>query len=524
MKNINPKAITIKKALCPFCSYGCEFGVIYDDFGIKGVEYAKDGSSGGRLCPRGSAAAMYLNHPRRLAVPMKDGKPVAWAKMKKDLTKVFGSPKSTAVTFDRNVTPEEYAAIIGFCEKVGIENIASTYFEPESHLEPFLDESFDVSNLQKTQLVVILGDPFNQTPMVSQAIIDWKLKDRKNGLIVIDSLHTHTAGFADQFLRVNVGTEPLLLFALAQKNFEGIDATKVTGIDRAIIKDVSRRIKDSKNSIVFACLSFGHTYDPALCAEGISELEGYGRMKIVPLVEFAGYEGNKGFGSIMEMAKKKKIKYLVNFGELFPFYYPQVAPDLKNLEMYATSTLKHSGYTMVPVPLTLEKEGTVYTSFGKKKLLGGIEPPSGARSIEEIIGPLSGGSGKGKQLSVPDHKLDIKERARRISEATLVKGKGLRLMGEKIAFNFLGFFEEASLKMNPADAMELNIASNDIVKVTSKQGVEHMTVRLTEDVSQGVVTVPAETPGARKLFEYDIDTDLRSVNFIPTEVKICREE
>jgi hypothetical protein len=524
MKTIDPNAITIRKVLCPFCSYGCEFGVVFNDFGIKGVEYVKGGSSGGRLCPRGSAAAMYLDHPRRLTVPMKSDKAVAWSKMGKELSKVIGSPKSTAVTFDRNVTPEEYSAIVGFCDKVGIETLASTYFEPETHLKAFLNQPFVLSDYEKAQVIVIVGDPFNQAPISSQAIIEWKLNNKKNRLIVIDSLKTHTAGFADRFLRVNVGTEPLLLFALAQKNIDGVDMVKVSGIDGSAIREVSRIIKELGNGLVCACLPFGHTYDPALYAESLQEIHDYSGMKIVPFVEFTGYAGNQRFGLIMEKIKKKKIKTLLNFGELFPFYYPQLASDLKNLDIYATSTLKHKGYTMLPVPLTIEKEGTVVTSFGKKKLTGGIEPPSGTKSIEDILGLLSNGFGKGRQLSVPERKLDIKERARRISELSTARKGRLRLIGEKIAFNFLGLFESELLKMNPADAMELGIAVNDVVSVSSKHGTEHLRVKITEDVSQGIVVVPAETPGVRGLFEYEIDTELHSVNFIPTEVKICRKE
>ena len=524
MKKIDPNAITVRKVLCPFCSFGCEFGVVFNDFGIKGAEYVKGGSSGGRLCPRGSAAAMYLDHPRRLAVPMKSDKPVVWSKMVKELSKVIGSPKSVAVTFDRNVTAEEYAAIVGFCQSVGIEYIASSYFEPENCLRSFLDQPFAATDFDRAKIIFVLGDLFNQAPMSSRAIIEWKMKDKKNELVVIDSLNTHTAGFANRFLKVKVGTEPLLLFGLVQENIEGVDIAKATGIDGSIIKQLSKAIKGGDKGLVFACLPFGHTYDPALYAEGLHEMHDYSGMKIVPFVEFAGYDGNQNFGSILEKVKKKKIKTLFNFGELFPFYYPQLASDLKNLDIYATSTLKHKGYTMLPVPLTIEKEGTVVTSFGKKKLTGGIEPPSGTKSIEDILGLLSNGFGKGRQLRAPERKLDIKERAQRISESSMAKKRSLRLIGEKIAFNFLGFFESESLKMNPADAMELGIAANDIVSVSSKHGTEHLPVKITEDVSQGIVAVPAESPGVRGLFEYEIDTELGSVNFIPTEVKICRKE
>ena len=524
MKKIDPKTITIKRALCPFCSHGCEFGIIFNDFGIKGVEYIKDGSSNGRLCPRGSAAGIYLDHPRRLTVPLKNGKEVGWAKMAKELSKVFGSPKSLAVTFDRNVTPEEYAAIIGFCDHIGIQYTASTYLEPEHHLAPFLGQPFAPADLDKAKIVVVLGDLFNQAPMSSRAIIDWKMKDKKNRLIVIDSLNTHTAGFANQFIRVNVGTEPLLLLAFAQEKLNGIDISKLTGIDGATIKQLSDAIKGNNNGFVFVSLPFGHTYDPGLYAEGLRMVQKFSGMKVVPFVEFARYDGNQGFPEIIDLAKKKKVKNLINFGELFPFYYTQLAERLKGVNIYATSTLRHNGHIELPVPVGLEKEGTLVTTFGKRKLAGNIEPPSGAKSVEAILSMQSTGFGKGKVPHSGEKKIDIKARAQRLAEMAGVRKKSYKLVGEKIAYNFLGFLEGETLKINPLDAVELGIGEKDSASITSKQGSANLPVRITEDVNQGVVALAAETPVVRGLFEYEVDTELNTVNFIPTEVKICRKE
>jgi hypothetical protein len=524
MKNIDPKATTVKKALCPFCSFGCEFGVVFDDFGISGVEYISKGSSGGRLCPRGSAASMYLDHPRRLSTPMKKRAPSEWAKIVRELKKVVDSPKSVAVTFDRNITQEEYASIVGFCKSAGIEDISSTYFEPEANLKPFMPKTFSMAEIEDAQTVLVLGDPFNQAPMSSRAIIDWRLKDKSHELIVVDSINTHTAGFASRFLRVKVGTEPLLFFALAQEKTGGADVAKATGIETSIVNEVSKVIKGAKKGLIFVCLPFAHTYDPALYAEGIARLQSFSGMKVVPFVEFIGHDGNQNFGSIIDKVKKKKTKYLLNFGELFPFYYPQVIGDLRALNIYATSTLKYDGYNMIPVPLNLEKEGSIATTFGKKSLSGSIEPPSGTKSIRDILGLLSGAAGKGDALKLPERKLDVAERMRRLAEVSTTKKKSFRLIGEKVAYNFLGLLEGETLKIHPQDAAGLGITANDLATVTSKHGSVDLPVKLTEDVNAGIVAVQAETPSVKGLFEYQIDSGDNTINFIPTEVKICRKE
>jgi hypothetical protein len=198
--------------------------------------------------------------------------------------------------------------------------------------------------------------------------------------------------------------------------------------------------------------------------------------------------------------------------------------DLKGVNIYATSPLKYNDHNVLPVPLTLEKEGSVITTFGKKKLSGNVEPPSGAKSIDDILNMLSDGQGIGKSPVASEPKIDVLSRAQRLADRAIPKKKGMRLIGEKIAFSFLGFFEPESLKINPIDAVELGITANDMATVTSKHGSTDLMVRLTEDVAKGIVAVAAETPAVKGLFAYEFDPDTNNVNFIPTEVKICRKE
>jgi anaerobic selenocysteine-containing dehydrogenase len=71
------------------------------------------------------------------------------------------------------------------------------------------------------------------------------------------------------------------------------------------------------------------------------------------------------------------------------------------------------------------------------------------------------------------------------------------------------------------DAHELGISENDVVSVKSKHTAIDIVVKLTTDVPRGIVAVPTETPGIKGLFDFEIDSDI--VNFIPTEVEICRK-
>lgn len=517
-------ATTIKKTVCPFCSYGCEFGVIFYDLGIKGIEYIKEGSSEGRLCPRGSAAALYLDHPRRLTMPLKSGKPVDWAKIEKELKKVIEKPTSVAVTFDRNITIEEYESIINFCRKVGIDTIASSYCEPEAFLNPFMEKSFSIDEINNAQMIVVLGDPFNQAPMLSKALINWKLKDRRNRLVVIDTIGTHTAAFANDFLRCRIGTEPFVLLGLAGERIEDVNIYDLCGIAESLIKDIGKGFKEVKDGLILATLSFGHTYDPLLVIEGLRKLQHSSGKGVVPFVEFAGFEGNQHFGSVLQSAKKKMIKHLINFGELFPYYYPQLLKGLKTLNIYATSPIKFNGHTTLPVALNLEKEGSIMTTFGKKTLNGAIKPASGAKTIMEILALMKQIPGKGQSMRTPDTKLNVGERIGRLAEKISAqrKKKAFTLLGEKIAYNFLGFFENEAVKMNPLDAAKFGIKAHDTVSIKSKYGSVNLGAKLTTDVGEGVIAVTAETPNTKGLFDFEIDGDI--INFIPTEAELWRKE
>jgi formylmethanofuran dehydrogenase subunit B len=521
MKKIDPTYTTIHKMVCPFCSYGCEFGIAVNDLGIKGVEYLKEGSSEGRLCPRGSAAALLLNHPRRLSVPRKDGATVDWTRMLKDLKKILAKPKQVAVTFDRNLTIEEYGMISGFCHTAGIEYVASTYLEPEAHLVKFFEDPCSLDDIQKAEAIVVIGDPFNVAPMISKSIIAWRLKDKKHRLVVIDSYTTHTTGFATDFLKTKLGSEPVLLYGLAQQPTGGFDAGEHTGIDAGRIQEIAAHLGKTKKGVIIVCLPFGHTYDPLLVAEGITHLQHRTGFKVMPFVEHAGFQGSAYFGELLGKVKKKTIKNIINFGELFPFYYPQLAKELKAANVYATSPYVMNGYTSLPAAMNLEKKGSVRTTFGMRTLTGGLPPASGAYTVGDILKGISGDAGTGKPMKPPAVKIDFKEHAERILEHDRSRKKKFVLVGEKLAYAFLNVYGEEPVKIHPADARKLGVKQHDTVLVKSRQGTTECTAHVTGDVERGMVVVSAETPQVKGLFDFIIDNNI--INFIPTEVEVWRK-
>jgi len=516
MKDVDRATLNVKRVVCSFCSYGCELGIIFDDLGIKGVEYLKDCINGSRLCPRGSAAAHYLDHPNRLTSPVKDRHYVDWNEVRNEIKNILGHPEEVAVTFDRNLTLEEHGAILDFCRKTGIDNCASSYLEPEVLLTQFIDKQFSLYDVERAQVIVIIGDIFSFVPMISKYIIAWKLKDRKNRLIVIDSVGSYTAKFATDFLKVEVGFEPLLLLALAGEEVAN------AGIPAQVIKDIGRNLKETSNGLIFVVLPFGHTQDPILFNHALSRLQRYSGKQVVPFCEFSDLRGNSSFGDIIDLAQQQKIKYLMNFGEFFPYYYPQIAKQLRGVEIIATATLKFKGGMVLPTLLNLEKSGTILTTFGERKIDGGVGTTSGAKDIIDILSLYTEVDNKKREYVPLKLKVDVHERINKIIEDSKKRGKkAFTLIGEKNAFNFLGFWEQEKIKVNSSDANELGLRPDDVVIVESESAKGEFNIEMNAAMPRGLLSISAETPVSKGLFDFRLDQGM--VIFMPTEVKIWRK-
>lgn len=521
MKSVNHLPLTVKRILCPFCGFGCELGIVFDDFGIKGVEYLKDTPNQGRLCPRGSASVLYLNHPKRLCVPVIDGKYKDWEFISQEFKNILQEPDTVAVTVDRNLTIEEEYAILDFCEKSKIKNIASTYFEPEALLNRFIDEKAPagLEDIEKSEIIIVFGDVFNYAPMISKNLINWKFTDRKHRLVVIDSLKTHTSYFATDFIMVRPGTEALVSLKLGGEDLSNIKFSDITGVSEETLDNIGKAFSSSQDGLIIVSMPFAHSYEPQLVFEGIRILSDKSKKKILPIFEFVHNNNFQSFSKILTLIKENKIKYLINFGEQFPFYYPQLSKALSGLKIVATSTLRFKDYVQLPFALNIEKSGTILTSTGKKPLNGEIPPASGAKNVFEILN-IQGLKTDGAKGVIRDLKIDIKEGIKQIDKHT--RDRGLKLFGEKISFYYLGLLEKPVLKMNPIDASEMGIKSGDVVNIETKMGRTKLPVKITNEVPQGAVFTQPETPEVRGLFEYEMSSEF--LNFIPTEVRIWQEE
>ncbi len=533
----------IRKGICPFCRLGCELGIITGDWDIRGVEYLKGrGLNDGSICARGNAAAIYLDHPKRLVFPLHNGKEISWKEAFTELADVLKKtdPRELEITYDSNLTEEEYSLIWEFAQKLGAENLASSYLEPEFYFNNTIPEvpKATLDEIRKSPIFVIVGDLFNQAPVIARHILEGKYATKKGRIYVIDSYITHTASFADVFLRVRPGMESLALLALSSlvsKNREQFPLesyVESSGVELSALRDVANSLLTDEKKTVIAVMALGRTEDPLLLSGSAQYLTVQlpGDRAFLPLGESFSRPGKLEFADLLSKIESGKIKALINFGGLFPHIYPQLGEKLRNLShLVSTAVLKTDIGNIpglwLPASLNLEKSGSLDTAFGVREISPIIAPYSGAKSVGEIVerlaAELSLSLGK-EEVPVPQRVLELDTLETR-ADCLIKKKNGLVLLGEKFAYHFRSFFgEKPYLKLNPVEANKIGAKAGERVKIKTSQAEAELKLMTTDRIPPGLVVVPVEFLEVRALFEPSVDKGVFC--FKPQTVELWKEK
>lgn len=517
----------IRKGICPFCRLGCDLGIIAGDWNIQGVEYLKgSGLNDGSLCARGNAAAIYLDHPKRLVFPVHNGKEISWKEAFTELVDVLKKtdPRELAITYDSNLTEEEYSLIWQFALNLGVENLASSYLEPEFYFNNTIPDvpKATLDEIRKSRTFVIVGDLFNQTPVIARHILEARYASKSGRVHVIDSYITHTASFADTFLQVRPGMESLALLALSSlvsKNREQYPPemyVESSGVELSALKDVANSLLSDERKTVIAVMALGRTEDPLLlsCSAQYLTVQLPGDRAFLPLGESFSRPGKVEFADLLGKIESGKIKVLINFGWLFPHVYPQLGEKLRNLSyLVSTAVLKTDIGSIpglwLPASLNLEKSGSLDTAFGVRQISPIVPAYSGAKSVGDIIErlgvELSFGVGR-EEVQTPPRAVELdtlKTRANRLTKQTK---NGFVLLGEKFAYHFHSFFEDQPyLKLNSVEADKIGAKPGDRLKIKTSQAETELRLVTTDRIPPGLVVVPVEFPEVRALFEPAVD-------------------
>jgi predicted molibdopterin-dependent oxidoreductase YjgC len=548
----------LTKTTCPLCLYGCELNINAinrGDFITRKVEYNPQSAvNQGRLCARANMSTTILDHKNRLTSPLLNNKNIDWiialSQIRRHLKEL--SPREIAICYDTNNTLEELSMIFSLAQDLKVDTIARTYLEPEAFFSytPGELKIAELKDIERAKGFLIIGDVFSKSPVIAKSILNAKYADRNNRLFYIDSIKTKVAGFANKFVWVKPGTEPFFLLGLVatmgksakemlgDKNFNSIrkelpKIAEICGITEKDIEEVTQSFSSIPNGVVLASIDYGKTKDPllfSLLTQIVAMV--YDKKFISPGLGSVPL-GKIGIGTTIEQISQGKIKALVNFGEGFPFNYPQITPYFKNLDLFTTTTTFQKSLPIdawiLPVPSLLEKNGTINTLWGKDTVKPLAEPVNGSKNISEIIEQIAPDVDlKSKPRITNKSSVSIDEifdRALNLIEKSLTQQAEFSILGEESAFEYRGLLENNfnKIKINRVNAQQLNVKNNELVKLDVGNTKKEYIVNITDNVPNNTAVISTNTVENRDLFPMQIDNLTKEIIIASTYGKLTKK-
>lgn len=517
----------IPSTVCPFCNLGCVLGFELQNGEVRKVAYVKDSQNEGRLCPKGNAAALFINHPKRLYNAIIKGKMASLTQGIEFLRHRLSDYKPEEILFlyDSSLTNEEVDALANWCSASGFKNVAYAGLSSAKVFNYGPARTLSVENITGADYAIIVGDPYSQDSVISGYLAKAKGDRRDFRYVVVDSFETNTSHFAHRFIRVKAGYEGLFMYGLWQF-MAGKDKDKDTspivdtlGVDVTAFESVAAIIRNKEGVIINAPSPAG-SFDPLLTHAAslklVSTVEG---MTYVPMGERGPGGLDKSFFSYLPLLVGGRIKAIVSFAPGFPWGYTQLRPVLRKAEFVAASSFfipegRFEFDLVMPMASELEKKGTINTLFGKKELSASVPRISGTLSAGQYIDRISG-SPLAKTVewglnydAIED--FDVESRAKALIDMAGQKPrKGMKylLLGSGSAIGFLSLFEnEDWVKLNPLDALSLGVKDGDSVGIETEQGEIALKALISEGITQGTALVSANYQPSLACFELGSDS------------------
>lgn len=549
----------ITNTTCPFCLFGCNLSLNTmnrGDFLIRKIEYdSQSPINQGRLCARGNLANTIIDDKKRLTSPLFNNKKLDWvvalSQIKHQLKEY--SPKEIAITFDTNNTLEELDLIFSFANALKVDNIARSYLEPETFFSySFPDVKYaDLKDIEQAKVILVIGDIFSKIPVLSKPVLDTKYANRNNRLYYIDSVKTRLTGFANKFIHVKPGTEPLVLLGLigmmgktaknilGDKNFNAIRKNLTTiieicGISLNDIEEIAKSLLTIPDGVIFASVDYAKIDDPLLLSalSQFLQIVTPGEKKFcAPALSSIPF-GKAKFGEIIESVNQGKVKAIINFGDIFPDYYPSVSSRLENLKLFVSTTtkldiLKRPNW-ILPVPSLLEKSGTIKTLWGKTNIKPIAEPVNGSKTISEIVEKIAPDIEFLSKIKINDKIMlnidDVIGRAIEYVEQKRNSKDEITVIGEESAFGYRGILNEDPnyIKINPITARQLGLKQNNAVKLIANNFDRQFTIDITDSVPKNSAAVAVNAQENRSLFPMLIDSLTKDIIITPVKGNIIK--
>jgi anaerobic selenocysteine-containing dehydrogenase len=525
--------MTAARTTCPFCLNGCE-SIVTAGYQYR-MEYPTDAVvNRGRLCPRGNSASIVVDHPRRLAYPLLYGKEASWDQALAYCREALAGtePSEIAVVYSRGLAREEIGSVCGFASALGTSNLVCGYVEPDNWFQVRLAgvKAATLDDVRKAKTMLLVGDVFGTSPVAAGPVTEARYADRKNRMVVIDSVKTREAGFAHLFLQVKPGSEAFCLLGVAGSidRSMGVDVGRCAAaarVEERQLADVAKMLANGPG-FVGSAMHLGRVAHPAqhslmsqlVAVKAGAAFNGFGEARVpfgkLGLAEFRSRTGAGG------------VKTVFWFGGLHPYSYPELMPEAAQVRFSIVSSIFRPDVPLpglvLPVASELEKESVGESYWGEVSRHPVAEPPSGARRVPAILAELAEA-----RTETPEPALTLSEsEAVKRTLAALEESKPVSteflLVGEKQAIGIGGFYElEEHVSVSPADAARLGLTGPDSLLVESPAGKVEFRVKSTAAVQPGVLAVGVGAHRNRALFPL-ADDPASGITIPPVSVRVTK--
>jgi len=547
----NRAAMNATRTTCPFCLNGCISGVEFNGVEHK-MHYFPDAEvNKGRLCPRGNCANMVLDHRDRLCRPLLDGRDTAWDEAER-LVRAWLSeakPEELGIVYSRGRAADEVRRLHGLAEELGTPNLACGHVEPENWFNYRLEGVPDatLSDIESAKTMLLVGDVFNTSPVASWRMLDARYKDRKNRMVVVDSVRTRQAGFAHAFVQVKPGTEPFALLALASlidpRGAPGIDVDRyadLAGVTRQQLETAASMLGPKLPGFVGSAMHTGRVRYPALHSLASQFVARAGAKPFVGFRETELAPGLMRFADLRRKMAGGSIKLLFWTGGLYPSSYANLLAETTKVEHIVSTSIfipdPPVRGLVLPMTAELERSSTGRSYWGQIERSPLASPLDGTRPFARVLEWFGRADEKDVPAPKPASAADVVEMAKQaadvarrdMTESTDDSDRvpsRMLLIGEKKAIGLRGFHDpEDKVSVNRGDAARLGVTSHSFLQVKSPTAEREFRVNVTDAVPGGVLMIGTNVHANRSLFPLGVDGLTGEATVVPTPVSVAKTE
>jgi formate dehydrogenase major subunit len=429
------------KSICNHCALNCGF-YLSKDREIKGIDYWTDHPfNEGALCDKGNLAYRTIHHEKRLTSPLikREGKfkKATWEEVIEVIVRKLSEIKreyganAIRILTSGTCTNEELYLIKKFASLLGTPNVFSARPSMISNLKEsfgFKAATNKLTDIKSSDCIFILGNPFEQNPVVSKYILKAKYENNAK-IIVADARYTPTAWFATSFLQYKVGAEAAFVSALMKSiieknlfdhnfiekntsNFGPVKKdieersverlSKITGLNHSTIEGAAMMIATAKRPAIIyttTIMQLPNLSDVVKSLANLSLLinitkEGAGFYPIQGEANIQGIHDLGIEGRQTTRSTKEAVKALLIFGDTVASIEKPKASFVVLSQTFLSKTSDIADIVL-PSACFAEKDGsTTSTDRMIQKIEKAVDPPGHARSdfwiikrIAEAMGP-----------------------------------------------------------------------------------------------------------------------------------------